>query len=241
MFPIKSVVSYRHPPIVTWGLIGINAAIFLLEMSLDRGSLQAFFYQYGLVPARYGNPEWAAAVGLSSGNVLPFFTNIFLHGGWLHILANMWMLYIFGPAIEDRMGKGRFLLFYLICGVGASAAHFLVYMQSMVPALGASGAIAGILGAFMRLFPMARVIVFLPVFFMPYFFEVPAFLFALIWFGLQLLQGLGALVVPTSGAGVAWWAHIGGFALGAVLVRVMYPGRGGRPRRGPWGYRPPRR
>ncbi len=221
MFPVASAVSHRYPPFVVWGLIAVNTAVFLFQIALPPPLLERFVFRWALVPARYFHPEWALANGLDPTDYLPFFTNMFLHGGWFHIIANMWTLWIFGPAVEDRLGKVRFLLFYLAAGLGASFAHAWVNADSAVPALGASGAIAGVIGAYMRLFPFARVIVMIPILFLPFFFEMPAALFALIWFVLQLVQGIGALLGPASAGGVAWWAHIGGFVVGWAIVRLV--------------------
>ena len=222
MFPIESSVPRRYPPFIVWSLIGANVLVFLYQLSLPPKVLEAFLYHFALVPARYAHPDWAAWVGLPPDDYLPFLTNMFLHGGWFHLIANMWTLYIFGPAIEDRLGKLRFLAFYLLAGVVASIAHMLANLDSTVPALGASGAIAGILGAFMRLFPLARVIVMIPILFFPFFFELPAAVFAAIWFLTQVLQGVGALFAPAMGGGVAWWAHIGGFVAGWLLIRLIH-------------------
>ena len=215
MFPIATAVPYRYPPFVTWSLIGANVLVFLFQISLPPAAQAAFVHAFALIPARY------AQDGLAAG-VVPFFSNMFLHGGWVHILANMWTLYLFGPAIEDRLGKGRFLFFYLLCGVGASVAHVLVNLDSTLPALGASGAIAGILGAYMRLFPLARVIVLVPILFIPYFFELPAALFAGLWFVIQLVSGVGAMFADASAGGIAWWAHIGGFAFGWLIIPLLH-------------------
>lgn len=234
MFPIDSAVPIRQPPVVVWTLLLLNAAFFLYELSLTPEELQAFLYRWALVPARYFVPGWAEAAGLDR-SPLPFLTNTFLHGGWFHIVSNMWTLWIFGPAVEDRMGSGRFLAFYLLCGIGASLAHALVNWNSTIPALGASGAISGVIGAYMRLFPLSRLIVMVPIGFIPFFFEMPAAIFAFIWFLTQVVQGVGALFAPAVGGGVAWWAHIGGFVVGFVLVpwihrrrrlRAWYPDEG---------------
>jgi membrane associated rhomboid family serine protease len=146
---------------------------------------------------------------------------MFMHGGWLHLILNMWMLWLFGPTIEDRLGHGRYLAFYFGCGLAASAAHVLSDPTSIVPALGASGAIAGILGGYMRLFPLARVVVVIPILFIPLFFELHAFIFIGFWFLLQILQGLLEQALTPSGGNVAWWAHVGGFVAGWVLGPLL--------------------
>ena len=254
MFPWSTSVAIRHAPFVTWTLIALNLAIFLYEVSLPSGELQAFIVQWGLVPARYGHPHWAAAHGLAPGNLLPFLSNTFLHGSWLHVLLNMWTLWIFGPAIEDRFGAPRYLAFYLACGIGASVAQALVNADSAVPTLGASGAIAGVMGAFMRLFPLSRVVVIIPIIIIPFVLEIYSFFFIGFWMALQVVQGLTDLMSPPGLGGIAWWAHIGGFALGFAatgwLRRRHYrppqrdegiwgftPDGRRRARRGPWGRR----
>ena len=222
MFPIQSVVPVRYPPVVVWALIAVNVAAFLFQLSLGPRELEVFLRHYALVPARYMHPEWALRVGLDPDNWLPFLTNMYLHGGWFHLISNMWTLWIFGPAVEDRLGKGRFFLFYTFAGVAASVAHALVNADSTIPALGASGAIAGVLGAYMRLFPLSRVIVLVPIGFLPFFFELPGAIFAGFWFLTQVLQGVGSVLAPAMGGGVAWWAHIGGFVFGALVVGLSH-------------------
>jgi len=224
VFPLHTSVAYRSAPFVTWALIAANALAFLYEISLSHQALQAFLYHYALVPARYGHPEWALRIGLSPTDYWPILTNTFLHGDWLHIIGNMWFLLIFGPPVEDRLGRARYLGFYLLAGVGASVAHTFVNADSAIPALGASGAIAGVMGAFMRLFPLARVIILVPIFFFPFFFELAAFVVVGLWFAIQLVQGVGAVMAPAAGGGVAWWAHVGGFAFGWLIVPLLRQG-----------------
>ena len=214
MIPIRNAVPSRYPPVVTWLLIATNCLVFLLQKSLSPAELEEFLRDFALIPARY---TAALAYGdLSPDDLFPFFTMMFLHGGWLHLIFNMWTLWLFGPTIEDRLGHGTFLVFYLVCGVAASLTHVIFSLTSTVPALGASGAIAGVLGFYMRMFPLARIVVLVPIIFIPLFFEVPAFVFAGIWFLIQVLQGTAELLMPSS-EGVAWWAHIGGFIAGFVL------------------------
>ena len=218
MFPIATTVALRHPPLVTWAIIAINVFVFffiqvpIARMSGEAG-LHAFLLEWGLVPARYFVPGWAARHGLDQ-NLLPFLTNTFLHGGLMHLVFNMWTLYIFGPAVEDRMGPAAYAAFYLLCGIGASLAHALMNADSVLPAIGASGAIAGVSGAYIRLFPHSRIIILIPVLFFPFFFELHALAFAAIWLIGQLTSGITALFMPPNVGGVAWWAHIGGFIVG---------------------------
>jgi membrane associated rhomboid family serine protease len=234
MIPIRNAVPSRYPPVVTWLLIATNCLMFLLQNSLSPADLEEFLRDFALIPARY-------TAGFVDGEVyvadlFPFFTMMFLHGGWLHLIFNMWTLWLFGPTVEDRLGHGRYLAFYLACGLAASIAHVIFNPTSIVPALGASGAIAGVLGCYMRLFPMARVVVVVPIIFIPLFFEVYAFVFVGLWFLVQLFQGTAELLLGISAGGVAWWAHVGGFvaglALGPLLVqserryRAYYPDEG---------------
>jgi len=202
-------------------VIAVNGIVFFFELSLPQRTLEGVFYHLGLVPARYTHPSWAVLLGIPADDLWPFVTNIFLHGGWLHFVGNMWMLWLFGDNVEDRMGHSRFLLFYLACGVAASFAHFLFNPHSTVPAIGASGAIAGVMGAYMLLFPTARVVTLVPFFFVPYFIEVPAVFYLGLWFISQLSSGAFSLAAPGHAAGIAWWAHVGGFVTGMVLMPVV--------------------
>ncbi|HYD32743.1 MAG TPA: rhomboid family intramembrane serine protease [Azospirillaceae bacterium] len=215
-------------------LIATNVVVFLVQTTLPEPASFALVAHYALVPLRYSDPRWALAVGLDPSDRLPLLTNIFMHGGWLHLIANMWTLWLFGAAVEGRMGRFRFLLFYILCGVLASWVHMSVYPDSRVPALGASGAIAAAMGAHITLFPRARVLLLVPILFIPLFFPVPVLVYAGLWFALQVMQGAGDLLQPTLGGGVAWWAHIGGFVAGLVAVRFIAP----PDNKGPWGSRP---
>jgi membrane associated rhomboid family serine protease len=155
----------------------------------------------------------------------PFLTSMFLHGGWLHILGNMWMLYIFGAAVEDRLGHGRYLAFYLLCGLASAGTQLWASWGSRIPELGASGAIAGVMGAYLILNPSARVTALIPIFFFVRLIEVPASLYLVFWLWTQLYAGRLALRHAGASGGVAWWAHIGGFAAGVVLLGVFLPAK----------------
>jgi membrane associated rhomboid family serine protease len=236
LFPLRDNVSRSREPVVVWAIIALNAAAFLYQLGLSQQELQAFLYEHALVPIRYFSPRWAYEVGLSPGDFTPFLTNTFLHGGFLHIILNMWTLWILGPALEDRLGAARFAVLYLLSGIAASAAHAVFNAHSTVPVLGASGAIAGIIAAYAVRFPFALVRVLVPILFIPLFFDVPAMAFAGIWFFVQVLQGASELFSPFAGAGIAWWAHIGGFLAGlALLAALEQPGRAAvRYNGGPW-------
>lgn len=203
MFPVSDVIPSRTTPYVTVGLIALNALAFLVELSLDERALQEFVQVFGVVPASFA---WPAVV-----------TSMFLHGGWLHILGNMLYLWIFGDNVEDRLGHARYLMFYLFCGAIAALGQTATNPHSLVPMIGASGAVAGVMGAYFVLYPHSRVLtaVFL-VFFLDLI-EIPAIFFLGIWFLMQLFSGVGSIGAETADGGVAFWAHVGGFAAGAAL------------------------
>lgn len=237
MFPIRDSVARSRQPAVVWAIIALNVAVFAYQLSLTAPELQAFIVQHALIPLRYFSPSWAARHDLSPADVTPFLTNTFMHGGFLHIILNLWTLYIFGPALEDRLGPARFLALYLAAGVIASIAHAAFNASSALPALGASGAIAGIIGAYAVRFPYAWVRVLVPIIIFPLFFSIPAMLFAGLWFLMQVMQGTGSLFLPGDGGGIAWWAHIGGFLAGLFLVRPLEPQSGSAAAGGPWANR----
>ena len=215
MIPLRDTIRSRSFPIVTWLIILANALVFFFELSLGPRLLQRFIYAFGVVPARLSLAHpWS---------LLTLFTAMFLHGGWMHFLGNMWTLYIFGDNVEDHMGSGRFLVFYLLGGVAANLMQAFAYPNSTTPAIGASGAIAAVLGAYFLFFPHARVITFVPLFFLPWFVEIPAVFYLGVWFLTQLYSGLFALALPAQASmgGIAWWAHIGGFLFGLLLGRAF--------------------
>lgn len=238
MFPYLDTVARRYPPVVVWSLIGANVVAFLHQTGLPPRALERFLFDFALVPSRFFGPLSLVA----PSDWTPFLTNMFLHGGWLHLILNMWTLWIFGPAVEDRLGPGRFLAFYLICGLAAGFAHALANPTSVVPALGASGAIAGIIGSYARLFPAARLVVMVPIVFVPIFFEVRAVVFALIWFAMQAVPGVLSLGQQADAGGIAWWAHVGGFVAGWLLAPLVRRPRGSHREfyrdEGAWGFLP---
>jgi membrane associated rhomboid family serine protease len=215
MFPVLNTAPSRSPPLITWALIAANSLVFLYEWSLSPDELEAFLRRFALIPALFFTPNFDLGYALSNWG--PFFTNMFLHGGWLHLIFNMWALWLFGGTVEDRMGPARYLVFYLACGFLASVAHAVANPESTEPALGASGAIAGVMGCYMRLFPWARIVTVIPVLFFPFFFELPALVVMGFWFGVQVLNGAGALFTTSAGGGIAYWAHIGGFLAGLLF------------------------
>jgi len=221
VIPIRDSIPCRSAPVVTRALILINALVFFHELALPDKSLENLFYVFGIVPARFTDPGWANAAGFPAGGWWVFLTHQFLHAGWLHILSNMWTLWIFGDNVEEAMGHLRYGVFYLLSGVLAGLAQLLAQPHSQVPSLGASGAIAGVLGAYFLLYPKARVTLLVPFFFTPYFFDVPAVLYLGLWFVSQLFNGTLALASPEQVGGIAFWAHVGGFSAGMLLCRLF--------------------
>lgn len=216
MIPLKNLSPRRTFPLMTMVLIVANVIVFLHQLALGPQGNMAFLETYGLVPAKI---QWA----LSGRHVTmgaaftPFFTSMFLHGGILHILGNMWFLWIFGGNVEDRLGHAFYLIFYLICGLGSAATQTIFSWGSRVPAIGASGAISGVLGAYILFLPGSRILTLVPLFIIWFTAQIPALVFIGLWFMLQFLSGLGSLGTTSSG-GVAWWAHVGGFVLGLLLA-----------------------
>jgi membrane associated rhomboid family serine protease len=223
VFPLLDNVPRQHLPVVTWMIILANGVVFAFELSLPSDALEQLIYHLGLVPARFTHEAWGTSVMVTARSLWPFFTSMFLHGGWLHIIFNMWALWIFGDNVEDRLGHVRFLVFYLLCGLIAGLVDVLVNLHSAVPTIGASGAIAGVLGAYFILFPRAQVIVLFPILFIPLFFPLPAPLFIGFWFILQFVSGTLALSSAAAAAAgnIAWWAHVGGFSAGVALHRLF--------------------
>ena len=216
MIPIRDTIQARHSPIVNHTIIGINVVVFLMQM-VQGPEMDRFVYLYGLVPARYTVSQVAAyfSTGQQLFSLLSF---MFLHGGFWHILGNMWSLYIFGDNVEDRLGHLRYLIFYLLCGLVSGMSHLIVNWHSTIPTIGASGAIAGVMGAYFILFPSAKILTLIPIIIIPWLVEIPAFFFLGIWFVLQFINAAG-----THGAisGIAWWAHIGGFVFGIIFLKIF--------------------
>jgi hypothetical protein len=201
-------------------IIGVNVLVFLMEINMGSLALERFFHAWGIVPLRFTHARFQSA-----GNYFTLLSSMFMHGGWMHIIGNMWSLWIFGDNVEDRLGRGGFLLFYLLSGIAAGAVHIVTNPASTVPTVGASGAIAGVMGAYLLLFPHSTVLTLVPIVFFMHVVEVPAVLFLGFWFLSQLFSGTLSLAVAGAQAGgVAWWAHIGGFVVG-FLWAVPLRGR----------------
>lgn len=245
MIPIRDDVPSRTIPVVNVALILVNALLFFFELSLSDRELQRFVRQSAVVPAaffpheRYVSPGALIASALTPSLEARIFLSMFLHGGWAHLLGNMLYLWIFGDNVEDRMGHFRYLVFYLLCGWLATYSHILASTNSTLPSIGASGAIAGVLGAYIALYPRARIVTLVPLGIFWPLFQIPAFLFLGFWFLQQFLLGTvpGMAGQTAQTGGVAWWAHIGGFLSGLFLVGAFQdPRRRPPPRDGWWEY-----
>ena len=221
MIPLRDSVRPRTTPFVNWIIIALNLYIFIREVMLPPGQLNEVYYTLGVIPA---SVTQLFLDGSAMGTVIiTFFTAMFLHGGWMHVLGNMLFLWVFGDNVEDRLGHFKFLLFYLATGIVGAIAHIMSDPFSEVPIIGASGAIAGVLGAYFVTFPRARVLTLLPIIIFFTIVEIPAVVFLAFWFVLQLFNGTASL--GGSANPVAWWAHVGGFLSGIVLIKIMAPGR----------------
>ena len=212
MIPIRDTQPAQNVAVANKALIAINTAVFLLQLA-QGPEIQRFNYFYGLVPARYTVPRIGDYFSLGQ-QAVALVTFMFLHGGFWHILGNMWSLYIFGDNVEDRLGPLRYIVFYLACGFASGMTQLIFNPYSNVPTIGASGAIAGVMGAYFILYPRAKILTLIPILFFPLFFEIPAFVFIGIWFLLQVINAAGGA------GGLAWWAHIGGFTAGVLLIKL---------------------
>jgi membrane associated rhomboid family serine protease len=209
MFPLYDTARSRTFPVANLALIFINALAFLYELQLGEPALKSFIFEWGLTPAHVlsdPNNEWRT-----------IFSSMFLHGGWFHIINNMWVLFIFGDNVEARMGGFKYLVFYLLSGTAAGLLQAYILPSSQVPMIGASGAVAGVLGAYLILFPNSRIASLVPILFIFTIIEIPAFIFLIFWFVSQLYSGLFA-IQGGGASGIAWWAHIGGFLFGLIMV-----------------------
>jgi len=218
MIPLRDANPSRTIPVVNYLIIGLNVVVFLMEMNAGRHA-DVLVSRLGVVPARLTHQLATMHVGWRT--FLPFITSMFLHGGWIHLIGNMLFLYIFGDNVEDRFGHVRYFFFYFISGIAAALTQVYINPDSAAPMIGASGAIAGVLGAYVLMFPTARILTLIPIFFFFQLVELPAFIFLGLWFLLQIVSGLLALGIGGDAGGVAWWAHIGGFGAGAILMPIL--------------------
>lgn len=225
MIPLKDMTPRRTWPVVTLTLIAANVAVFVHQISLSSRAADAFVVKYGLVPAKIQMALAGHHYSLMQA-LIPLITCMFLHAGFLHILGNMWFLWIFGANVEDRLGSLPYVMFYLICGIGSGMAQAAFSWGSHIPSIGASGAISGVLGAYIVFFPGSRILTLVPLFIIFCTARIPAVIFIGLWFVVQFLSGLSSLGATNAaaGGGVAWWAHVGGFMLGVLLAWAAKPG-----------------
>jgi len=224
MIPLRDTIPHSRVPVVTIGIIIVNVLVFLAELNLRPGGLEQLFYRWGVVPCSFTGACHALRLPTRGGfltmslhpNYFTLVSSMFLHGGWMHIIGNMWSLWIFGDNVEDRMGRIGFGCFYLLSGLAAGGLHIIFNATSHAPTVGASGAIAGVMGAYLLLFPQATVITLVPIFIFLQAVELPAVVFLGLWFLINVWSGIGSLAAHTQAGGVAWWAHIGGFLLGIL-------------------------
>lgn len=218
MIPLRDTAPSGHYPIVNTFIISINVLAFMIQSAWP-GDPEHFFYLYGLVPARYSDPVTAAYYPFIM-QIFSFFSFMFIHGGIWHMLSNMWFLYIFGDNVEDRLGHIRYLAFYILCGLGSALFHLIFNIDSNLPTIGASGAVAGVMGAYFILYPKAKILTLIPILFIPYFTEISAFFFLGLWLLLQFFNAAAEIGNHHAG-GIAWWAHIGGFIFGILFLKIF--------------------
>lgn len=216
MIPLRDTTPSKNVPVVNNLLIGVNVVLFLVELS-QGSAMNTFVYRYGLVPGRYTIPGFGGQFTLFE-QAVAWVSFMFLHGGWLHLLGNMWFLYIFGDNVEDHLGPLRYLVFYLLCGSTSGISHFILNAHATDPVIGASGAVAGIMGAYFLLHPRSKILTLIPIIIIPLFLEIPAVVFLGIWFLLQFINATGS---HGTGSHIAWWAHIGGFIAGMVFLKLF--------------------
>lgn len=223
MIPLKDMTPRRSVPFATLLLIAINVFVFVHQITLPPSAVDAFIKTYGLIPAKISMALAGRHYTMEQA-LFPLFTCMFLHGGILHILGNMWFLWIFGGNVEDRFGSLPYLAFYLVCGIGSGISQVLFSWGSHIPSIGASGAISGVLGAYIVFFPRSRILTLVPLFIIFFLWRIPAIIFIGLWFAMQFLSGVVSLGQANVG-GVAWWAHVGGFLLGMLIAGITNPSK----------------
>lgn len=217
MIPIRDTAPCHSTPLVTWGIMVVCIIVFVSMQLMPESLSFRLINLYGMVPIRYTNPYF----GLPFDGYLSFLTSLFLHGNWLHLIMNMWFLWIFGDNVEDRMGHVPYLIFYLICGLLATFLQWFFDPFLAIPVVGASGAIAGVLAAYFFIYPLERVVVWVPILFLPIVIHVPAITFLGLWMLVQLYSATTAMLFGGVAVDVAWWAHLGGFITGSILYRFF--------------------
>jgi membrane associated rhomboid family serine protease len=225
MIPLKDMTPRRSVPIVTILLIVANSVVFFYQVSMPPRAAEAFLLTYGMVPAKIQYALAGTHHATLQQAAQSIFTCMFLHGGWLHILGNMWFLWIFGGNVEDRFGSARYAVFYIVCGLASGVSELIFTWGSHIPSIGASGAISGVLGAYVVFFPRSKILTLIPLFIIWFTMRIPAIIFIGLWFVMQFLSGISSLGAggAASSGGVAWWAHVGGFLVGLAIARALPP------------------
>lgn len=218
MFPIRDTIRARSFPAINWIIIILNGLMFFFQSNLSPSGMNSMLDNYALIPAKINFQQPLSLV--------PFFTYFWLHGSLLHLISNMWMLFIFGDNVEDRMGSGRYAIFYIFGGIAAGFLQFYFSQNPSLPTIGASGAIAAVMGAYFLFYPRSKVVTFVPIFFFGWFVNIPSVIFLGIWFGSQVISGVADLSLAGGAmSNVAWWAHIGGFLFGIIFGNLFILGR----------------
>ncbi len=220
MIPLRDTTKSGAFPFVNLTLITINILVFLYEFSLGE-NIHNFIFEYGLIPAKVFS---SANIDLGE-RLFPFISSMFIHAGWMHIIGNALFLFIFGDNVEARMGHFKYLIFYIVCGLAAAFFQIITSLDSVIPMVGASGAISGVLGAYISFFPKSKILTLIPIFFFIRLIHIPAAIFIFVWFIIQFISGIGSLGMTQDTGGVAFWAHIGGFVAGLILARFFQKGR----------------
>ncbi|MCL4523006.1 MAG: rhomboid family intramembrane serine protease [Acidobacteria bacterium] len=223
MIPLRDINPRSSTPFVVMAVIALNTLVWFYQVSLGQVAGEQFIFTLGLVPARIDDIFTTHAVSVG-GALMPLVTSMFLHGGWMHVIGNMWFLWVFGDNVEDRFGHDKFFLFYVACGLGAGLIHTAFNWGSSVPTVGASGAISGVMGAYFVMFPRSKIVTLVPLLVVFFTVQIPAMFFVGYWIVIQFVGGLSSMRTHAQG-GVAFWAHIGGFAIGFILAKIMQPRR----------------
>ena len=227
MFPLKDNVPSIKKPFVTVMLIAINILVYIFQFLLPEKLNAGLIYNFGFLPTRLSGEimRWS----ISGYDLIPLISGMFLHSSWLHLLGNMWFMWLFADNVEDRMGHFKFFIFYILSGIAAMLCHYIFNLGSTSPVIGASGAIAGVMGAYFIMFPRAKITTLFLIVVIPIFINIPAVIFLMLWFIMQIYSGAINTLAGGIGGGVAWWAHIGGFICGILLLKLMHTRKDRRP------------
>lgn len=215
MIPLRDTLPSRRLPLMTWLLILVNLGVFIYQKSLTNHEAVRLVVNIGLIPDRF----YQFALDQNLWRIIPVFTYMTLHGSWVHLISNLWALWLFGDNVEDRMGKFRFLLFYILMGAIAGFTHIIFNSTSIIPVIGASGAISGVMGAYFVMYPSSKITTLVPLFFIPLFIDIPAIIYLAFWFFSQIYSAIVPSLEDVSN--IAWWAHIGGFVAGIIFHRLF--------------------